>query len=174
MKKTLSLCLLLCATTIYAAPSAAPQQANVKAVEHLLEVSHASNAAAALQAQVQHQLEAQAQQVGAADRPIVEKYIKELTTTVLPEISWAKLKPDMIKVYASTFTNQEIADLTKFYESPTGQSYVKKAPDLNRATMLSAQSRLQALVPKLQDISRRMEAEVTAKHKNDAVATPKK
>lgn len=165
MKTALGTLALLCTTTVFAA---APP-ANTKAVEHLLEVSHASNAAAQLQAQIQQQLTQQAQVVGPDDRPIVEKYIKEMTTTVLPEIAWSKLKPDMVKAYASTFTDQEIADLTRFYESPTGQAYIRKAPDLNRATMQMTQDRLKALVPKVQDISRRMEAEVKAKHKS---ATP--
>ena len=39
---------------------------------------------------------------------IVDKYIKEMGSTVLPELSWAKLKPDMIKAYASTFTDRVI------------------------------------------------------------------
>ncbi|TXH03589.1 MAG: DUF2059 domain-containing protein [Nevskiaceae bacterium] len=171
MNKLIGLCLLAVAPLAVAAPAAAPQ-ANIKAVEHLLEVSHASNAATTLQNQVQQQLAMQLQQSGPADRAVVEKYMKELSSTVLPELAWPKLKPDIVKAYATTFTDQEIADLTKFYESPTGQSYIRKAPELNRATMQAAQARLQALVPKVQDISHRMEAELAAKHKTEAA--PKK
>jgi uncharacterized protein len=172
MKFALTLSLLLCAGAVSAAEA---PKARVQTVERLLEASHASNAATLLQAQIQQQLQQQAQQADAADRPIVEKYIKEMSTTVLPEIAWSKLKPDMVKAYAATFTDQEIADMTKFYESPTGQSYVKKAPELSRQTLQLTQARLQALTPKVQDISRRMEAEVQARKKSAApAAAPKK
>ena len=167
MKALLGLIVFATAPSIFAATA----QPDSKAVERLLEASHASNAATLLRGQIKQQLAQQAQSVSAADRPVVEKYVKEMEATVLPEIAWSKLKPDMVKAYASTFTSQEIADLTKFYESPTGQSYIMKAPDLNRTTMQLTQARLQALAPKLQDISKRMEAEVKALHK-DSPPTP--
>ena len=106
----------------------------------------------------------------AADRDIEVVGTAVNGRAAVPKV--AQLKPDIVKAYATTFNDQEIADLTKFYESPTGQSYIKKAPELNRATMQAAQSRLQALVPKVQDISHRMEAELAAKHKTETA--PKK
>ena len=171
--------LMFSVTSAWAAPApaaAAAGGANTKIVEQLLEVTHADNTAKLLQAQIQGALAQQVQQLNLspADKPIVDKYSKELTTTVLPELSWAKLKPDMVKAYSTTFTDEEVGDLIKFYNSKTGQSYLKKAPQLSQMTMEATQTRLRGLVPKLQDISHRLDAELQAKHKATPAPAPKK
>lgn len=179
MRKTIvAAVLMMGATSLWAAPAApAPTAggANPKTVEKLLEITHADNTAKLLQNQIQQSLAAQVQQLNLtpADKPVVDKYSKELSTTILPELSWAKLKPDMVKAYTTTFNDEEVNDLIKFYTSKTGQSYLLKAPQLSQMTMGATQDRLRALVPKLQDISRRLDAELQAKHKAAAPA-PKK
>lgn len=174
-KSIIAAILMLSATSLWAAPAAptaATGGASVKTVEKLLEITHADNTAKLLQGQIQQSLAQQVQQLNltAADKPIVDKYSKELNTTIMPEVSWAKLKPDMVNAYKTTFSEEEVSDLIKFYTSKTGQSYLQKAPQLSQLTMVSTQNRLRALLPKLQDISRRLDAELQAKHK----AAPKK
>jgi len=168
--------LMLSVTSLSAAPAAGTGGASAKTVEKLLEITHADNTAKMLQGQIQQSLAQQVQQLnlGAADKPIVDKYSKELNTTILPELSWAKLKPDMVNAYTSTFTEEEVGDLIKFYTSKTGQSYLQKAPQLSQMTMTATQARLRNLVPKLQDISRRLDAEMQAQHKAKAAPAPKK
>lgn len=178
-KSILTAVLMLSATSLCAAAPAAAATgggASTKTVEKLLEITHADNTAKLLQAQIQGSLAQQIQQLnlGAADKPIIDKYSKELNTTVMPELSWAKLKPDMVKAYSTTFTEEEVNDLIKFYTSKTGQVYLQKAPQLSQLTMGSTQARLRALVPKLQDISRRLEAELKANQKAKAAPAPKK
>lgn len=174
-KSILAVVLMLSATSLWAAPAATTGGANPKTVEKLLEITHADNTAKLLQSQIQQSLAQQVQALNltAADKPIVDKYSKELNTTIMPELSWAKLKPDMVNAYSTTFNEEEINDLIKFYTSKTGQSYLQKAPQLSQMTMASTQNRLRALLPKLQDISRRLDAELQAKHKAAAPA-PKK
>ena len=177
-KSIIAAVLMFSVTSIWAAQAPAPTAggANVKTVEKLLEITHADNTAKLLQSQVQGSLAQQVQQLNlnAADKPIVDKYSKELETTVLPELSWAKLKPDMIKAYSTTFNDEEIGDLIKFYTSKTGQAYLQKAPQLSQMTMGATQARLRGLLPKLQDISRRLDAELQAKHKAAPAPAPKK
>lgn len=174
-KSILAAVLMLSATSLWAAPAATTGGASAKTVEKLLEITHADNTAKLLQGQIQQSLAQQVQQLNLtpADKPIVDKYSKELNTTIMPELSWAKLKPDMVTAYTTTFNEDEINDLIKFYTSKTGQSYLQKAPQLSQMTMASTQNRLRALLPKLQDISRRLDAELQAKHKA-AKPAPKK
>lgn len=168
MKKCLALILpLLLITPAWAADTV---HADIKSVEKLLDISHAENVSKQLQAQIQALMNQQAQQMNAtpADRPIVDKYMKQLSATVLPSLAWAKLKPDLVKIYSDTFTDKEVADLTRFYQSETGQAYLRKAPELNKQTLLLMQSRLQALLPKVQELSHRMDQELRAQHKPKA------
>ncbi|MGH8461056.1 MAG: DUF2059 domain-containing protein [Stenotrophobium sp.] len=165
MKTTLALILaLLIGAPAWAANVAA--HATIQSVEKLLAVSHAENASQQMQVQVQAFMNQQAQQMNAtaADRPVVDKYMKELSATILPALAWDKLKPDLVNIYSTTFTDKEINDLTKFYQSESGQAYLNKAPELNRQTLMLMQSRLQALLPKVQDLSRRMDHELQARH----------
>lgn len=180
LKSMLAAVLMLSVTSLWAAP-ATPATTNVggastKTVEKLLLITHADNTAKVLQSQIQAVLAQQVQQLNLtpADKPIIDKYSKELNSTVMPELSWAKLKPDMVKAYATTFTEEEIGDLIKFYTSKTGQAYLKKAPQLSQLTMGATQARLRALQPKLVDISRRLDLELKANKKAKAAPAPKK
>ncbi|HWU69387.1 MAG TPA: DUF2059 domain-containing protein [Stenotrophobium sp.] len=173
MKKALVLILpLLLTAPAWAADTA---HADPRTVEKLLEVSHAENVSKQLQAQIRALLTQQAQQMDAApaDQPIVDKYMKQLSATVLPSLDWRKLKPELVKIYSDTFTDKEVADLIRFYQSDTGQAYLRKAPELNKQTLLLMQSSLQALLPKVQDLSRRMGQELQSRHATPT-AIPKK
>ena len=58
---------------------------------------------------------------------------RKAVTEVLPEVMhemMGKMMARMEPIVAETFTEQELADLVKFYESPTGQAVVDKTPQL--------------------------------------------
>lgn len=42
-----------------------------------------------------------------------------------------KVRPDMVKAYAETFTDEEIDGLLAFYESPAGKASITKIPAVN-------------------------------------------
>jgi uncharacterized protein len=74
-----------------------------------------------------------------------EKSIK----MVMDSVGWKALQPDFVKVYAQTFTEEELDGLVAFYKSPTGQAFLTKMPQLTTASMQIAQSRMVDLQPKL-------------------------
>jgi hypothetical protein len=45
-------------------------------------------------------------------------------------MSWKELGPKLIELYATTFTEKELAVLIKFYESPTGKKALAEMPTL--------------------------------------------
>ena len=45
-------------------------------------------------------------------------------------VSWDVLKGDLVKIYASEFTDAEIAELTRFYTSKVGKKLIKVTPDM--------------------------------------------
>lgn len=45
-------------------------------------------------------------------------------------MSWSSLKPVYIRAYQETFTDPEIQAQIDFYQSPIGQSILKKSPNL--------------------------------------------
>lgn len=65
-------------------------------------------------------------------------------------MAWSTLKEDVVKLYLETFSEEEVGELNKFYESAAGRKYVEKFPALTARGMALAQERLQAHLPELQ------------------------
>ena len=67
-------------------------------------------------------------------------------------LSWNDLEPEYTKIYAETFTEQQINDLLAFYRSPTGQVIVDKMPVLLKQSTVIVQKRVASVNPELQSI----------------------
>ena len=53
---------------------------------------------------------------------------------------------DKIKVYADTFTEEELKGLISFYKSPVGQKFIEKTPELMKRSMELSQKRMQPFI----------------------------
>lgn len=56
--------------------------------------------------------------------------------------SWDSMKNEVIAVYTTTFTEEELTTLVDFYSSDLGQKMIEKLPELFRQGMEIAQKRL--------------------------------
>ena len=65
-------------------------------------------------------------------------------------LAWDNLEAMMIRIYSKVFSAEEITALIKLFESPTGQAYVKKQPELQAATMMEMQKMMVDLIPTIQ------------------------
>lgn len=70
-------------------------------------------------------------------------------------MNWKAVKPEFIKIYQETFTDDELVQLATFYESPIGKKMLEKSPELMRKGMeighqlvLRHQDELQTLMQK--------------------------
>ncbi|TGE15175.1 DUF2059 domain-containing protein [Hymenobacter elongatus] len=83
-------------------------------------------------------------------RPEIKSLEPEMRAFTAKYMSWASLKEDMISLYATEFTEKELKELTKFYETPVGQKFVGKQSVLMQAGMELGQRRVQENLPELQ------------------------
>jgi uncharacterized protein len=74
-------------------------------------------------------------------RSFLEKYM-----------SWSAIGDQVIAVYAEAFTEQELADLTAFYRTPTGRKMSRLLPDLTRRGGEIGQRAVQEHLPELQEM----------------------
>ena len=75
-------------------------------------------------------------------------------------MSWNSLKGDMVEIYGRTFTEPELREITKFYQTPTGRKMSAVLPQLMQSGMEIGQKRVQEHLPELQEaIKAKMEAE---------------
>lgn len=65
------------------------------------------------------------------------------------EMSWAKLKPQYMQMYAETFEQAEVDGLLAFYTSPTGQAMLAKMPVVMRKSVAMSQGLMKDVLPKI-------------------------
>ncbi len=64
-----------------------------------------------------------------------------------------KIRPDLVKVYAETFTDEEIDGMLAFYETPAGRASVTKIPLINTRMAGLIQAEMNALGPEINKIA---------------------
>jgi hypothetical protein len=83
-----------------------------------------------------------------------------LMKLIQDRLSWEKLKPAFVQLYADTYTDEELDGIVGFYKSPAGRAFLEKMPVLVNKTMKLTQDMMGDLTPEI----RRM-AEDAAKEK---------
>ena len=59
-------------------------------------------------------------------------------------MSWAALKTEMAQIYAEQFTEEELKDITQFYQTPSGKKMARITPDLMAKGAMLGQEKVQA------------------------------
>ncbi len=70
-----------------------------------------------------------------ATDPCLAPYEKVLRAFYQKYFSWAYFKDDFIKMYTAAFTENELNEIAKFYNTPVGQKTLEKLPQLTMAGM---------------------------------------
>jgi hypothetical protein len=78
--------------------------------------------------------------------------MKKVMDAMMEEMSWAKLKPDLIEVYGKNFSEKETNDVIALMESPTGQLLVSRQAAMVGDIMKVTQERMKAFMPKIMAI----------------------
>ena len=89
-----------------------------------------------------------------AQKQAMEELQAKLMNLALETVSWKAVAPDLVKLYADTYSEQEIDGLITFYKSPVGQTMLDKQPELTKATLQITQQRVLAMQPKMQALVR--------------------
>jgi hypothetical protein len=77
---------------------------------------------------------------------------KKMLALVSERMSFEKLKPMFVKLYAETFTEEEIDGILAFYKSPSGKAMIEKTPQLMGRMMPMMQQMMSDLQPEMQKI----------------------
>lgn len=80
---------------------------------------------------------------------VVDKFNSEAGAIIRKEINWADLKGAYMKLYAETFTQEEVDGLLAFYRSPAGVALLEKMPQVTQKSAAITQQRIAPLVEKL-------------------------
>lgn len=72
------------------------------------------------------------------------------------ELSWERMKKDLMSVYAETFTQEEVDGILAFYETKAGKALLNKIPTVIDKNKVLVQERLVAIRPLIDDIREEM------------------
>jgi len=91
----------------------------------------------------------------------VSKYMKIMKS----EFNWEKMKEPMTQIYLKHFSEKEIQDMIVFYNSDTGQSMIRKMPEVLRDSMLLTQDMLKDFIPKMEQMAKEIKEELATERK---------
>jgi len=126
----------------YPANARADEATHRKAAESLLNLMGMDNL---VSQSVDQMLAAQVQQ-----NPAIAPFQPQMKAFLNKYMSWASLKDDMIKIYMAEFSESELNELNKFYQTPLGKKTVQKMPGMMAKGAEIGQKRVQEHLPELQ------------------------
>lgn len=158
----------LCAALILTCGSAqvlADAKSHAADAERFLLLAHADKLAVPVYAQVQHMFAQRFTESNASqsEKAVLETYQAQANAALEQAVGWDKLKPDMVKLYTSNFSEQEMKDLIRFYESSLGKKVLEKMPTLTAQSAQLTQSKLETAVPKVNQLLAEMTTKLTPK-----------
>jgi hypothetical protein len=170
--KPLSALLIAAALTFSISTRAAPPSDG--SINQLLELSKAGKLMDSVFAQMDGIMKASLKQVtkgkplSADEQAIMDKQQARMIAIMKEELSWDKLKDSFVQVYRETFSQEEVDGLIAFYQSPVGQSFIDKQPELMKNTMAVMQQRMEPMMQKIQQMAEETAKEMAAARANTA------
>lgn len=89
-----------------------------------------------------------------------ETYKRNVSGLMRKNMRWSTLKDEFAELYMDIYTESELQQLAKFYNSPVGKKFVEKTPELMGRTMQIMQSRMAAAMPEIQKLTQDLQASV--------------
>jgi hypothetical protein len=94
--------------------------------------------------------------MGGKASPEMEKQMNafqdKVAVVVSNALSWERLKPAYLKLYADAFSEEELEGILAFYKSPAGKAMVAKTPSLMQKATVVAQEKMTEAQPELRKL----------------------
>lgn len=148
----------LYADTQTATPQAAPSDSHKAAALKLLDVTNTAELLEQTTTQMTGMFSAMSQRPGLNEdqKKIIQDYQQKATELLKSELTWDKLKDEFVQLYTEVYTEPELKELTRFYETPVGKKMLQKTPELMARSMQISQQHVQRLVPQMQQLMMQM------------------
>jgi len=166
MLRTFGLCSVL-SIALLSGQASADSANHATQAERFLELVNADRLAVPVYAQVQQMFAQRFEQTQAPEskRALLEQYQSKADAALDKAIGWEQIKPDLIKLYTETFTEQELTQLNEFYDSALGKKMLSTLPELNARSAQVTQAKLESAVPQVNKLLAEMTAELDTQKK---------
>ena len=101
-----------------------------------------------------------------AQQPVLAQFEDILRETLQKAMKWEEVRGDFVRIYAETYTEDELRQLRTFYQTPLGQRVLATMPEVAAKSTEVSNRRMQQFLPEMQQqIMERMMAGPDAKKK---------
>ena len=161
---TKSFAIVLAGSALLWNPSSALADEASKAakIEEMMQLTHVERMTSQMLDQMKTMITAQIPTTGmsAEARQASDEMKEKMMALIAERISWARAKPEYMRIYSETFTEEEIDGILTFYKSPAGQAMLEKMPQLMQKSMAVGQKLMGDIGPDME----RMMKEMKEKH----------
>ncbi|MBC7356564.1 MAG: hypothetical protein JG774_1044 [Desulfomicrobiaceae bacterium] len=169
------LCVILVALVLAASPVFAASEKHQKLAEELISLTEGDKILDSMKSQMAMifaQFKAHLE-VPEAEKAKLEAYDKKFQAIIDDDLDWKKIRSKYIDLYTSTFSEEETKAIVDFYKSPAGKKLTASMPNLMQQSLNIARTHVQAVIPKLEEITSAMEKEFAPQNATQETA-PKK
>ncbi len=131
-----------------------------ESVERLMEVMQVQSQLETTYAQVLPAMQSSMRQVLATQLKsdeaarLFDAVLPRVQALLLEQMSWARMKPAFARIYAETFSQDEINGLIVFYQGPFGAALLNKAPQLMQRSLQLMQERMAPLLQQVAQVTK--------------------
>ena len=157
--------LLFSSMTAIAAP------ASEDSIKELLAVTEAKNIIAGMQSKIDLLMNNVIKQSLNGKTP-TDKQMQAITnlknkvvSIANSRLAWETLEPIYLRIYAESFTEDEVSGMISFYRTPIGQAAIHKMPLLVQKSMIEVQKSMAETAPQIQKAQEEFLAEINAASK---------
>ena len=154
MKSLVSAFILGAALLCSAAPIMADEASKKTKIDEMLQLTHSDQMMKQSLEQVKSM---QMEQMKKMDLPAEarahsEEIQQKLMALLADRMSYEKMKPVFVQLYADVYSEDEIDGIVSFYKSPAGKAMLDKMPQLMQRMMLMIQKLTGDMQPEMQRI----------------------
>jgi hypothetical protein len=77
---------------------------------------------------------------------------KQLMDLLRRKLAWDKMKPQYVRIYSESFSEEEVSAMVSFYRTPAGKSMLEKLPMVMAKSMELVQPMMKDIMPEIQRI----------------------
>ena len=141
--------MLLCVVALI--PAVGQERSKQQKIERILEITNPDTVVTELVTQVSGMMK----QIRPNPTPQQQARAQEALGKIakLAKERMLKLRPQLVKAYAETFTDEEVDGMLAFYETPAGRATITKIPAINLRMSGLIQAEVNAIGPEINKIA---------------------
>ncbi|GAC1415444.1 MAG: hypothetical protein NVSMB62_03090 [Acidobacteriaceae bacterium] len=82
----------------------------------------------------------------------LSEFQKKLSGLLEPQVGWAAIKPEYVKLLVAQFPEDQLDSMIAFYKSPAGKALMEKLPGVEQEVGKTLQTRVQSLQPQVRQM----------------------